>query len=115
MTLNLYSFETQFKIEKIDSKEIIAWIIAQRKKKIMQKMLGKLVGLVLYVALVLYITYWGYLMMPTFQRLANEVKNELNLVIDTSEINNKSSELNNIKEFEYMDDDEKLFAEYAAG
>jgi hypothetical protein len=87
----------------------------------MQKKLGECVRMLLYLTLVLFVTYWGYLIIPTFERLANGVKNELKLVIEMSEINNKSSELNDRgykgiqKVLEDTEDEEKMFDQYAAG
>ena len=87
----------------------------------MQKKVGECVRMLLYLTLVLFVTYWGYLIIPTFERLANGVKNELKLVIEMSEINNKSSESENRgyrgiqAELEDTEDEENLFDEYAAG
>ena len=82
----------------------------------MQKMLGEWVRMILYVVLVLYTTYWGYLLfmdvIPTLQRIANGLKNELNLQIEMSNIHNKISKLKNTEDFEDTEDEEMIFAEF---
>lgn len=74
------------------------------------KMLGEFVRMFLYVILVIYIKYCGYLMIPMLQMIANGVKNELSLAIaNTSALQRKDDE------FMITDDEESLFKEYFEG